>query len=182
MMRTATTMPALLVSALLLLGTTLGGCQVSRVQHGGPEMLPAEAIIILPFLNRSETPLAGERAEAIALSVLRERGMVNLRIYQAQPEPNGLPILDEVRRLNQATEQAIEKGMRYAISGSVEEWRYKSGLDGEPAVGLSLRLLDLSSGEVLWSGSAARSGWSRESLSGTAHKVLEELAARITGR
>ena len=159
----------------------LMGCQVSRVQQGAPEFLPDDSIIMLPFLNRSETPLAGERAEAIALSVLRERGLVTLQVYTAAEQPNGLPILDDVKRLNVATEQALERGMRYAISGSVEEWRYKSGLDGEPAVGLSLRLLDLDSGQVLWSGSAARSGWSRESLSGTAHKVLEELAARITG-
>jgi hypothetical protein len=91
-------------------------------------------------------------------------------------------MLDDVKRLNDATEKAIEQGMRYAIAGSVEEWRYKAGLDGEPAVGLSMRLVDLDSGEILWSGSAARSGWSRDSLSGTAHKVLEELALRITGR
>ncbi len=114
--------------------------------------------------------------------MLRQQGLVRLQVYTAEPQPNGLPILDDVKRLHLATEQAIERGMRYAISGSVEEWRYKTGLDGEPAVGLSLRLVDLTSGEVLWSGSAARSGWSRESLSGTAQKVLEELASRITGK
>ena len=157
-------------------------CQVSRVQPDVPTIGPEEPITILPFLNRSETPLAGERAESIALSVLRQQGMTGLQFYTAEPQANGLPILDDAKRLHMATEQAIERGMRYAISGSVEEWRYKSGIDGEPAVGLSLRLLDLSSGEVLWSGSAARSGWSRESLSGTAQKVLEELASRITGR
>ena len=157
------------------------GCQAARVQQGAADIPASEDIIMLPFLNRSETPLAGESAEAIALSVLRERGLVRLKVYRAEPEPNGLPVLDDLKRLSSATEQAIERGMRYAISGSVEEWRYKSGLDGEPAVGLSLRLVDLSSGEILWSGSAARSGWSRESLSGTAQKVLEELASRMTG-
>ena len=166
---------------LLLLTALASGCQSARVQTGAAAIPENEDIIMLPFLNRSETPLAGERAESIALSVLRERGIVRLQIYQPEPEPNGLPVLDDVKRLNTATEQAIEQGMRYAISGSVEEWRYKSGLDGEPAVGLSLRLVELSSGRILWSGSAARSGWSRESLSGTAQKVLEELASRMTG-
>lgn len=172
----------LLAPLLALLLAVLAGCQSSRVQTEAPAILPEESIIMLPFLNRSETPLAGERAEAIALSVLREQGLNQLQVYAAEPQPNGLPVLDDVKRLNDATEQAIEQGMQYAIAGSVEEWRYKSGLDGEPAVGLSMRLVDLDSGQILWSGSAARSGWSRESLSGTAHKVLEELALRITGR
>lgn len=167
---------------VLLLSVLLAGCQSSRMQTDAPAILPEESIIMLPFLNRSETPLAGERAEAIALSVLRQQGLSQLQIYTAEPQPNGLPVLDDIKRLNDATEQAIGKGMRYAIAGSVEEWRYKRGLDGEPAVGLSMRLVDLDSGQILWSGSAARSGWSRESLSGTAHKVLEELALRITGQ
>lgn len=165
-----------LLSALLF-----SGCQSSGGQTHAPAILPEASIIMLPFLNRSETPLAGERAEAIALSVLRESGLLQLQVYALEPEPNGLPVLDDVKRLNDATERAIERGMSYAIAGSVEEWRYKSGLDGEPAVGLSMRLVDLDSGQILWSGSAARSGWSRESLSGTAQKVLEELALRITG-
>lgn len=170
----------LLTAAMLFAG--LWGCQSTGATSQAPAILPDDSIVMLPFLNRSETPLAGERAEAIALSVLREKGVSQLQLYQPQPEPNGLPVLDDVKRLSDATDQAIERGMRYAIAGSVEEWRYKAGLDGEPAVGLSMRLVDLSSGEILWSGSAARSGWSRESLSGTAHKVLEELALRITGR
>lgn len=177
MNNTQVTLAALVLWAAML----TAGCQVARVQPGAAGIPADVEIIMLPFLNRSETPLAGERAEAIALSVLREQGMSRLQVYRAEPEPNGLPVLDDAKRLNTATEQALERGMRYAISGSVEEWRYKSGLDGEPAVGLSLTLVDLASGEILWSGSAARSGWSRESLSGAAQKVLEELASRMTG-
>ncbi len=161
---------------------SLAGCQSSTVQSQPPAVLPEGSIVMLPFLNRSETPLAGERAEAIAFSVLREQGLSQLRVYDAEPQPNGLPMLDDLKRLSDATDKAIEMGMRYAIAGSVEEWRYKAGLDGEPAVGLSMRLVDLDSGEILWSGSAARSGWSRGTLSGTAHKVLEDLAHRIVGR
>ena len=55
------------------------------------------------------------------------------------------------------------------------EWRYKSGLDGEPAVGVAMHVVDIRSGETLWSGSYSRSGWSRESLSGTGQKVISKL-------
>lgn len=58
----------------------------------------------------------------------------------------------------------------------MEEWRYKSGLDGEPAVGITLEIRNADDNRVVWSGTSARTGWGRESLSVAAHKVLDELA------
>ncbi|MCM0290554.1 hypothetical protein FCG81_18730, partial [Pseudomonas aeruginosa] len=60
-----------------------------------------------------------------------------------------------------------------------QEWQYKNGLDGEPAVGVSLQVLEPASGRVLWSTSGARAGWSRESLAGAAQKVLRELVGDL---
>ena len=65
------------------------------------------------------------------------------------------------------------------MTGSVEEWQYKNGLDGEPAVGISLQIVEPASGRVLWSNSGARAGWSRESLAGTAQKVLRKLVSDL---
>ena len=160
----------------LLSGLLISGCQSAQSERAASPIAPTDQIVLLPFLNRSETPLAGERAEAIALSVLRSRGLQGLQSYEAVTADNGLPILDDSKRLQDAKQSAIANGASHALTGSVEEWRYKSGLDGEPAVGLSLLLVDLESNQVLWSGSAARSGWSRSSLAGTAQKVLQELA------
>ena len=65
------------------------------------------------------------------------------------------------------------------VAGSVEEWQYKNGLDGEPAVGISLRVIEPATGRVLWSKSGARAGWSRESLAGSAQKVLNKLVGGL---
>lgn len=165
-----------LLALLLTLVGMLAGCQSTQSQRLQAPVLDGRPVMLLPFVNRSETPMAGERAEAIALSVLRGRGLAELQNYSGIEHGSGLPILDDDKRLADARANALAQGVRHALTGSVEEWRYKSGLDGEPAVGLSLRLLDLQSNEVLWSGSAARSGWSRSSLAGTAQKVLQELA------
>ena len=161
---------------LVIFMITAGGCQSAQSERTKVAIDTDSQVVLLPFLNRSETPLAGERAEAIALSVLRSRGLDGLQTYELPIEGTGLPILDDGKRLADAKQDALDRGASHALTGSVEEWRYKSGLDGEPAVGLSLRLVDLESNEVLWSGSAARSGWSRSSLAGTAQKVLQELA------
>ena len=56
----------------------------------------------------------------------------------------------------------------------MEEWRYKVGIDGEPAVGVTLKVVDLSSGRTVWSASGAKSGWSRQALSAVAQTVLTQ--------
>jgi len=70
-------------------------------------------------------------------------------------------------------------GVRYALTGSVTEWRYRVGVDGEPAVGLSLRVIDLADGRTVWSATGARSGWSREALSAVAQKLARDLVAPL---
>ena len=72
-------------------------------------------------------------------------------------------------------------GARYALAGAVDEWRYKVGIDGEPAVGLALNVIDVASGEILWSGAGGKTGWSRESLSGVAQRLTRQLLLPIIG-
>lgn len=164
--------------ALLLASVLLFSCAVNQAER---EIAfdQNESWALLPIVNYSQTPQAGERAERIAATLLRSEGLKTLSQYPPQEDANGLPILDENRRFNSALGWAQDSGLRYGITGSIEEWRYKAGLDGEPAVGLSVQVIDIASGDVLWSGSGSRAGWSRESLSGTAHKVLEKLIAKI---
>ena len=162
---------AWLVPVLALL---LAGCaSVSEVQTA--PSLPRDARwVLLPMENYSQTPQAGERAEAIARTLLAQRGL-KVANYQ-QPKGNGgLPVLDEQRRYQQAYDWAKAQGFRYAVTGSVEEWHYKSGLDGEPAVGLSLRVIDVQSGATLWSASGAKTGWGYQSAAGTAIKLMNGL-------
>ena len=163
---------------ILIFACMLAACAVNQAERK-IEFAKQESWALLPIINFSQTPQAGERAERIAETLLRSKGLKQLRHYPAQEDPNGLPILDEQKRFNTALAWAQENNMRYGVTGSIEEWRYKSGLDGEPAVGASLQVIEVSSGDVLWSASGSRAGWSRDSLSGTAHKVLDKLVAKI---
>ncbi len=164
--------------ALLLACALLVGCAVNKAERK-IEFASQASWALLPIINFSQTPQAGERAERIAETLLRSKGLKKLRHYPPQEDPNGLPILDEHKRFNTALAWAQANNMRYGVTGSIEEWRYKSGLDGEPAVGASLQVIDIDSGDVLWSASGSRAGWSRASLSGTAHKVLDKLVAKL---
>ncbi len=70
-------------------------------------------------------------------------------------------------------------GATHALTGSVQEWRYKVGVDGEPVVGLTFDLIDLGSGATVWSATGSRSGWSRSSVTGVGHALMRELLAPL---
>lgn len=55
------------------------------------------------------------------------------------------------------------------------EWRYKSGMDGEPAVGMTLEIVDIESGRGIWSAGGARTGWYWDAVSGVAQKLIRKL-------
>jgi hypothetical protein len=169
------------VALLLLVFATVAavGCMVREVQPS-PPLDRSTRWVLLPLRNQTETPQAGERAESILSTLLRARGLTDLADYAAPGDATGeLPELDERRRAARAVTWARTQGFAYAIAGSVEEWRYRNGLDGEPAVGLTLEILELHSGKVIWSASGARSGWGRDTLAGTAQHVLKSLLAEL---
>ena len=45
-----------------------------------------------------------------------------------------------------------------------------------------LQVIDLQSGDVVWTATGARSGWSREALSAVAQKLMRDLLGDLTLR
>jgi TolB-like protein len=134
---------------------------------------------VLPLANHTETPGAGLRAAAVIEGVLHARAVGPIvrapaalgaeTLFEAPPADAG----------ERALAWARGAGVRYALTGTVTEWRYRVGVDGEPAVGLSLRVIDLADGRTVWSATGARSGWSREALSAVAQKLARDLVAPL---
>lgn len=157
----------------------LAGCSVQDIHHSRAPLPRDGAWVILPWENRAEAPRAGERLEPVLKTLLLGRGVVDLTSCPPLGALEGLPDLDTAEEGRRAREWAIAQGFEYAVQGSVTEWRYKAGLDGEPAVGLTVTIVDLGSSRVVWSASGARAGWGRESLSGAAQKLLRKLIASL---
>lgn len=164
------------VAAVMLL--LLGACAVTEVVTG-PPLDKSRPWVILPLQNYSGTPQAGERAEVLLESMLHQRGLTRLERYPTLVTEDVLPELDERRRYSQALDWARRHGPSYGVTGNVIEWRYKTGPDNEPAIGLVVQIIEIQSGVVLWSAAGSRSGWGRESLSGTAQKLLRDLLADV---
>lgn len=158
----------------------LGGCANTTHSVSAAQALPAQARwALLPVVNNTETPQAGLSAEALVEHHLLARGIASLQRYPATLTRDSLFEPTERKVAEDALKWAREQGARYGIGGSVEEWRYKVGLDGEPVVALTLRVIDLDSGRVVWSASGARSGWSRSGLSAEAHQLVAQLLAGL---
>ncbi len=168
----------MLKRTVLLALTLSSGCAVHQVQRG-PRLDPSSRWVLLPMMNFAETPQAGERSESILATLLRIHGVAGLTQYPVATSDTDLPELDERRRYEAALAWGKSAGFTYGVTGSVQEWRYRSGLDGEPAVGLSIQVIDLATGRVVWSATGARSGWGRDSVAGTAQKLLDRLLADL---
>lgn len=161
-----------------LMAALLGGCAVVD-QSAPPPVAKGDAWTVLPIANHTETPQAGQRAAAIAQGLLRAYGYANLTPYAGGGDDETLFDPAKPDAQQNALNWARQQNIRYALSGAVTEWRYKVGVDGEPAVGLSFDVIDVASGKIVWTGTGSRTGWSRDALSGVAQKLERDLLAPL---
>ena len=170
------TLQSVLTVGLLLL--LLSGCSV-RYGEQSPVLPIDSSWVLLPVINLAEAPLAGEKVEAMLGNALRLRGIKSLA-HPVAPAETGVLLLDDRQRFESVLKKVKQGDAQYGITGTVNEWRYKVGLDGEPSVGLTLQVIELPSQNVLWSVSGARTGWGYASVSGTAEKLIDELLQNLT--
>jgi polysaccharide biosynthesis protein PelC len=164
---------------LALLALFLSACS-SIESSSNAKPLPASASwALLPMVNNTGEPQAGLRAESIAESLLRIRGITTIKHYPAELNPDSVFEPAQRKRTDEAVSWARKERSRYAITGTVDEWHYKVGVDGDPAVGLTLQVLDLQSGQVLWTAVGAQTGWGRQSLAIVAQDLLQDMIGNI---
>lgn len=161
--------------SLAALAPLLAACAV--VNHSAPAKYACgERWMILPMSNYTETPQADLRVEAIVEAVLRAKHPgIDIVRYPESLEQGGALQVSTGSQLEKARAAAEQAQAAYGLTGTVDEWRYKVGVDGEPAVGITLQVVEIKTGKVVWSAVGSTSGTSRESASGVAQKLLERL-------
>lgn len=158
-----------IVLSVLLLVT---GCSTLISEKGNQRLDISNRYAVVPLINLSETPQAGDQAASIVTAILRAEGVKDVTLYL--PEDDNPLMYESQARQAEAVTSARAEGMETFVAGTVEEWRYKAGFDSEPAVGVTLMVID-TKGQILWSGTAARTGWSREAVGTVAREVLQDL-------
>lgn len=160
------------VSALLL-----AACSSYNLPDS-PKLDSKKQWVVMPFNNYSGSAFASEQAEEIVASVFKEED-VNIKIYQVSGLNSLDTVLDPSLKTKAAQKWLVDQQADYIVTASVAEWKYKSGLDAEPSVGITIKIIDANNNEVLWQGTGAGSGWGRENLAQTGMEVISEIVEEL---
>jgi hypothetical protein len=146
-------------------------------ERGQPPVNAGKFTLVMPlFVNATDNEHAGQALTQLTGSTLLEFGIpllqteeiLNKTADDTAPKP-------DVR--NQQIAQ--ENKATYLLMGTVHEYRYKSDLSANPAVGITLRLVNVADGRTLWQGSSSKVGHVYASLTSTAQKAVRELVAKV---
>lgn len=153
-----------------------------KVNVSNRVVLPAQTrIAIGPFANHSDTPLANRQVESMLVGLLQTKGFRNITHYQRPKSCAKLLYCpDETLSNAQIIHWARLNRIAYVLTGAVNEWRYKVGLDGEPVAGASLILIHVNSGKTVWTAVGSVIGGSRSGLDIVGQSLLNCLLASIS--
>ena len=157
---------------------SLAGC-ASTALHASPAPRFARGamITVAPFDNYTTTPGAGARAASMTTSLLLAHGLKTAHAMALHQKAR-LP-LGHTPRPAALLAKARALGARYIVEGAVQEWRYTIGLDGQPAVAMTVDLVSVKTGRVLWTATGSRSGSPRESVGVLAEDTLNAIVRRL---
>ncbi|QOP44918.1 hypothetical protein [Sulfurimonas paralvinellae] len=159
--------PFILFTLSLIL---LAGCSTTALvntQNRLPETNTTAQISLFELNNYTDTPRAGMRATNIVEGVLLAQG------YHLKTHIN-----QKIDSLEDAQDSAQEDKSDYFLIGGISEWRYKTGIDGEPAVSLQLSLYSTKDAKLIWSATGSDSDWGNGSIGSTAQNLIEQMTAR----
>ena len=149
------------------------GCSSIVINRNGI-ILPRDRVYaISSFWNYTETPMAGLRASSIIEGVISKKNLKTISLIGGSEEMESAKSRESFIQEQKA--KALSMGASYLIIGSVQEWRYKTGIDGEPVVSYTLKIIDLKSGQTLFNGVGAKSGWGHKSIGVVAQEIAQEL-------
>ncbi len=163
--------------ALLFALLFLAGC-TSVVHQGGAANISKynTRLVLAPFQNATDDENAGRALTALAGTILREHHLplyqdeTVLRKIESAPPGDGEQGYLQIAREAQAT---------HLLIGTVHEYRYKTDLNADPVVGITLRLVTVQNGQTVWQGSSSKVGYLFASLTGTAQKAIEDLVEQL---
>jgi len=124
-------------------------------------------VSLFELSNYTDTPRAGQRATNIVDGILLAKGY-NVITH----------ISNENYTLNEIKLNAKRDHSMYFLVGGVSEWRYKTGIDGEPAVSIKLSLYKTQNAKLVWSATGAHSDWGTGSIGTTAQKLIEKMTEK----
>lgn len=167
--------------ALALLALALSGCASTAPVARAPGA-PLERVALLPLENLATRPEAGDLVTRVVYGTMSqgarcemvEHGDVEAAMRDLRVRTSGMLTTEQAVRL------ATRLEARYLLTGTILECGTVRTPEGEvPSVGLTLRMLDGTTGRVTWNAMRVRTGDDHETLFGWGREVsLERLTQR----
>jgi len=129
-----------------------------------PDVNTSRSITLFALNNYTDTPQAGMRASNLIEGALLTKGYTVVNAISAK-----------TKTLQEQITIAGENGSDYILIGGVSEWRYKTGIDGEPAISLKLKMIKVDSQKVVWNATASSNDWGNASIGTTAQDMIETM-------
>ncbi len=140
----------------------------STLELTGRDTLPAvektKSITLFSLSNYTDTPQAGMRASNLIEGALLTRGYTVVNAISLG-----------AKNLQDQIKIASENNSGYLLTGGVSEWRYKTGIDGEPAISLHVKMIEVASGKTIWNSTASSNDWGNASIGTTAQQMIESM-------
>jgi len=150
----------------------------SSIIHKKTNTLPSNKVYaITSFWNYTETPMAGLRAASIVESVLSEQNIVIHSLIDGTDDVSSKKTKQELFKLQK--EKAETMGADYLITGNVQEWQYKTGIDAEPVVSYTIKVIDLTNNAIVFNAVGAKSAWGHKSIGVVAQEIARELTPQF---
>ncbi len=147
--------------------------QIHKSKSKDFNLKKSQTIAVIPFYNLTQTPLAGYSVASVCDVILRNHGF-KTKTIKLKPDPD--EIFNENRfDQKELINEAKKSGISYILSGKVTEYRYKSGIDAEPIVGVIVEIIDTNSAKVLYSAAGSQSGTSKGSISTLSQAILDKI-------
>ncbi len=129
-----------------------------------PESRAIGQVSLFELNNYTDTPRAGMRVANLIEGILISHNY-KVKLHD-NTNKNSLEKLKEI---------ALNEGSKYFITGGVSEWRYKTGIDGEPAVSIQVTMYRTEDLKAVWSATGSQNDWGNASVGNTAQLLLESM-------
>jgi len=163
-----------MIKRIILFFTFIFSIGCSSIINKSETTLPKnEKYAISSFWNYTDTTMAGLRASSIVEGVLSQQGIKLYSLIETDNESEN--IKNRENFISKEKTKAKNLGASYLITGDVQEWRYKTGIDGEPVVSYTLKIIDLKTNQTVFNAVGAKSGWGHKSIG----VIAQEIAVSI---